>query len=294
MTKPNPYNAKKEWQGADVVERGPLSADDSLFYPQAPSKPDDDEGDVDTKHPDNDASLEESRSQSYQKTDYKKRYDDLKRHYDRKLAEHKAEVARLEAESRANRPTYKPPKTPEELATFKEDNPDVYDIVETVAHMRSEAQIAELQRKIDRLTQDSQTAAFEKAKAELLKLHPDFEEIVNTDEFHEWAKSQPSQIQDWVYRNGSNAKLAARAMDLYKKDSGASKPADEKPAPTKTPQKRQPSAADAVVVSGKAEVNQGNKRVWTHTEIAKLSLREYEKYQEEIDDAFADGRVVQG
>ncbi len=298
MTKANPYNAKKDWHGDDVTDRGPLSADDSLFYRQPPTvdeveESDDEQIGDEASHPD-DEPIEQRRSNAYRKHDYKKRYDDLKRHHDRKLAELKSEMARLEAEARAGRPTYTPPKTPEELATFKEDNPDVYGIVETVAHMQSEAQLNELREEIKRLKTESKKAAHGKAKAELLKMHPDFEDIVKDDKFHEWASNQPEQIQEWIYRNGTNAVLAARAIDLYKKDAGHSSKKDEVKPETNKPKRPKPTAADTVSVGRRAEVSAGNEKVWTQSEIARLSLREYEKHRDEIDEAWLNGRVIKG
>ena len=38
--------------------------------------------------------------------------------------------------------------------------------------------------------------------------------------FHNWADSQPMEIKSWIYENNSDGKLAARAIDLYKKDRG--------------------------------------------------------------------------
>ena len=58
----------------------------------------------------------------------------------------------------------------------------------------------------------------EKAEAELLRLHPDFAEIRDTDEFHEWADEQPKWVQDALYENDNDARSAARAIDLYKID----------------------------------------------------------------------------
>ena len=54
--------------------------------------------------------------------------------------------------------------------------------------------------------------AKEKAEVELLKLHPDFNDIRAKDDFHEWAERQDPTIQGWLYENTSNSKLAARAI----------------------------------------------------------------------------------
>ena len=61
-------------------------------------------------------------------------------------------------------------------------------------------------------------ASRDKAEAELLRLHPDFEDIRETDDFHNWVDEQPQSIQDALYENSSDARTAARAIDLYKAD----------------------------------------------------------------------------
>lgn len=62
------------------------------------------------------------------------------------------------------------------------------------------------------------TATREKAEVELLKLHPDFGEIRDSDDFHEWAEEQPKWVQEALYENDADARSAARAIDLYKAD----------------------------------------------------------------------------
>ena len=59
---------------------------------------------------------------------YKKRYDDLKTYYDKKLSEWKQEKETLEAQSKVaeRQIQYAPPKSAEELEQFKEQFPDVY------------------------------------------------------------------------------------------------------------------------------------------------------------------------
>ena len=41
-----------------------------------------------------------------------------------------------------------------------------------------------------------------------MRLHPDFDEIRDGDEFHEWAEDQPKWVQDALYEN-DDAKSAA-------------------------------------------------------------------------------------
>ena len=103
------------------------------------------EGSVNTEE------LETKKDTPYKKPDYKKRYDDLKRHYDSKLNEFKSREEELIEEATKNRPEYKAPKTEEELEKFKNDYPDVYEVVETVAHMQSESKAKVLEERLSKL-----------------------------------------------------------------------------------------------------------------------------------------------
>ena len=59
---------------------------------------------------------------------FKKRYDDLKRHYDETVSKHKDEVLKLkkEREAIASKPIF---KTKEELEEWRKDYPEMYDSV---------------------------------------------------------------------------------------------------------------------------------------------------------------------
>ena len=76
----------------------------------------------------------------------------------------------------------------------------------------------QLEKKIKQIDEMNISAAKERAEVELLKLHPDFDEIRDSDDFHEWAEQQPKWIQDALYENENDARAAGRAIDLYKAD----------------------------------------------------------------------------
>ena len=135
----------------------------------------------------------------------------------------KSREEELLAEIRSNRPKYKAPKSAEEIEAFKKEYPDVYGVVETVAHLRSSKETEDLKQEIKSLKELNQTVNKEKAEAKLARMHPDFEQIRESDDFHSWASSQPEAIKDWVYGNATNAELASRAIDLFKQDTGKSK-----------------------------------------------------------------------
>jgi len=228
---------------------------------------------------------EATRDEPYKRPDYKKRYDDLKKHYDSKLNEFKSREQELLEEAAKNRPTYKAPKSPEELEKFKEEYPDVFDVVETVSHLQAEERTKVLEERLEKLQQREQELVRQDAEKRLMERHPDFEDIKNSDDFHGWAKEQPSSIQDWIYNNADDADLASRALDLFKKDIGI-----DVPKKSNSKQSKQ-SAADMVSTKTTAVEPQQTK-IWTEREIAKMSMAEFDKHEAEISQAMQEGRIA--
>ena len=304
---PNPYNAKKSWDNSNPkAERGLKGANDSLAYvtprkdavissrepilQQEGGKTKEAEP---TKATNNDDSYLEEPTEQFKKVDFKKRYDDLKRHYDRKLGDWRQKEQALKADLKANRPTYTAPKTPEELATFREDYPDVYDVVDSLAHMRAQEQISSLEDKVSALSEKESASNRRAAEHELLNVHPDFRTIRDSDDFHDWVRVQPEAIQDWVYKNTGDASLASRAIDLYKQDAGYTSETPKAMSTNSLGLDPRGNAADAVQVGAKAQdPSTPQEKLWTTSEIANLSVDQYEKLQPEIDEAFKTGRII--
>ena len=218
---------------------------------------------------------------------FKKRYDDLKRHYDSTLGKHKDEVRTLRTQLEQSAKQIVPPKSKEELEAWKKEYPDVYQMVETIAINKADTRAKEIETKYQNLQSQQEQLSQEKAEVELLKLHPDFQEIRQKDEFHEWATKQDAVIQDWLYENRANAQLAGSAIDLYKMDKGLGKYSNKQEKDIKK------EAAKAVSKTRKAESTEGAKpkKIWSNAEISKMSVNEYEKYEEEIDKAVREGRI---
>ena len=76
--------------------------------------------------------------------------------------------------------------------------------------------LAALEERIKAIDEMQLSATKEKAEAELMQMHPDFDEIRDSDEFHEWAEEQPKWVQDALYENDNDARSAARAIDSTK------------------------------------------------------------------------------
>ena len=217
---------------------------------------------------------------------FKKRYDDLKRHYDSTLGKHKDEVRTLRTQLEQSSKQFVPPKSKDELEAWRKEYPDVYDMVETIAMTKADTRAKEMEDKYQNLQVQQEQISREKAEVELLKAHPDYKDIRQKDEFHEWASRQDPVIQGWLYENTSNSSLAGRAIDLYKMDKGTSGLSKKEEKAVKK------EAAKAITKTAKAtETELPKKKVWSNAEISKMSVREYAKYEEEIDKAVREGRI---
>ena len=271
----NPYNMNKSWHKEDEI--GFQDADGVFFEkPQAKQE-------ADIEEP---VEQEATKDEPYKRPDYKKRYDDLKKHYDSKLNEFKSREQELLEEAANSRPSYVAPKSPEELEKFREEYPDVYEVVETVSHLQSEEKSKDLREKLEKLQSREQELVRKDAEKRLMDKHPDFEDIRNSDDFHGWAKEQPKSIQDWVYNNADDADLASRALDLFKKDIGMDV------APKKSNSKQSKKSAADMVSTKTTSVEPQQTKVWTEREIASMSMAEFDKHEAEISEAMQEGRIA--
>ena len=278
----NPYNAKKDYH----VEDKPFTPANQLYF-EEPSEKNKlfDSNDITEVTSTANVNTEELDA-PYKRPDYKKRYDDLKRHYDSKLNEFKSREQELIEEATSNRTEYKAPKSPEELEEFKNNYPDVYEVVETVAHLQSETKAKVLEERLSKLQERENQLVRQDAEKRLMERHSDFEDIRNSDDFHSWAKEQHSSIQAWVYDNDNNADLASRALDLFKKDLGIDLPKD-----MSSSKQTRKSAADMVSTKTKS-IEPNQQKVWSEKEISAMSVAEFDKFEKEISDAMQMGRIV--
>jgi len=267
---PTPYQGayKKE---LDDVDPEPNPAEEEI--PEAA-----------TSKEESESFVEQTTKSEQPEHDYKKRYDDLKKHYDAKIEEHKSkeqELLELAKQASDGGVNYNPPKTPEELEQFREQYPDVYNVIETVAHSQAENKTKALQDEIKDLQGDRKRLTKEKAEQELLRIHPDFMQIKAEDDFITWLQDQPPSIADGVTKNNTDAKWAARVIDLYKADKGISRTSKKQATNT---------AADYVPTKKSSEPSKGKKE-WSAEEIRRMKPHEFEKYEKEIDLARREGRI---
>ena len=283
----NPYNQKKNYLDYDAMDEAsqqPFADANTIAYKKDSPKTVVDTGRVQDEEEEEAKVEAKVEAQPYKKVDYKKRYDDLKRHYDDKVNTFKQKEEELHAQLRANRPKYQAPKSKEELQEFKKNYPDVYDVVESVAHTQATKEMEDLKEEINSLRTKNTEISKKEAESTLARLHPDFNTIRESDEFHQWADSQPEEIKGWIYSNATNATLASRAIDLFKQDVGKSK--------SKEVSGDLVPASEMIQIKNSKDVGYGSKKIWTRSQIAAMSQSEFDKNEKSITDAMSEGRII--
>ena len=216
---------------------------------------------------------------------FKKRYGDLRRHTQEKEQEFQKQIDELKNQlDSATRKEIKLPKSDEDIETWAKDYPDVAAIVETIAIKKAKEQSSALEERVKAIDDMQSSAKKEKAEAELMRIHPDFGDIRDSDEFHEWAEEQPKWVQDALYDNDNDARSAARAIDLYKSDKGIS---EKKPASNK-------DAAKSVETRNSRNKPQEDETstYLRESQVQKMSPQEYEKKSDEIMEAIRSGKFI--
>ena len=227
----------------------------------------------------------EAEPESAEERSFKKRYGDLRRHSQQQQTQLQKQIDELKQQlEQSTSNQIKLPKSEEELSEWARQYPDVAKIVETIAIKKAKEQTEALDQRLKSLDEREALTAKEKAEDELLRLHPDFDQIRDDDEFHNWVDEQPKWVQQALYENDTDARAAARAIDLYK--------ADKKIATKRSTSNR--DAAQSINTRGGRSAPSGEDKdgVIYESQVAKMSTLDYEKYQEDIGKAIKSGKFV--
>ena len=212
-------------------------------------------------------------------TTYKKRYGDLRRHSHQLMQQKDQEVAQMKAQlDQAAKGQIKFPKTDEEIDQWSKKYPDVAAIVDSIARKRSSEALQEGERRMEGLRQFESKLTRKEAEQQLLQLHPDFNSIRQDKSLHEWVDMQPQFIRDSLYKNTTDAKGAARAIDLYKADTGKRK-------------NNSRSAAQAVGRTSSSTPSTNQRADYSESQIEAMSDRDFAKHADAIEEARQKGKI---
>ena len=216
---------------------------------------------------------------------FKQRYGDIRRHMKDKEQEWKLRFEKLESQlESATKNELVLPKSDEEIEAWSKKYPDVAGIVEAIADKKAQERSSDIDKRLKEVEELRITAKREKAEAELAALHPDFNNIRADDVFHEWAKEQPKWVQDALYENVDDAKSVARVIDLYKVDKGIT--SKKAPSPDKE------AASSIKTKRNTTPEHDETSKILRESQVANMTIKEYEKRQAEIMDAQRSGNFI--
>jgi len=215
---------------------------------------------------------------------FKKRYGDLRRHSQKQLQEQVEKINALQSQlEKSTKQEIKLPKSDEDIEAWARKYPDVAAIVETIAIKKAQEQSSGLEARVKEIDEMRDKANRDKAEVELMTVHPDFADIRDSDEFHEWAEEQPKWIQDALYENDSDSRSASRAIDLYKADKGiknkrSNTSKDAAKAVSKTNARNEPSSQESGSIK--------------ESTVQKMTAHQYEKNADAIMEAIRSGKFI--
>ncbi len=213
---------------------------------------------------------------------YKKRYDDIRKLQSNTAAELKAIKAQLE--NAKEQGIVRPPKSDEDIQAWADKYPDVAAIVETIAEKKAQEKFSFAEERLREIDEMSAEANRSKSMDAIRASHSDFDDLKESDEFHDWAGEQPKWVQDALYENQDDPRSVVRVIDLYKVDKGLD---------TKSRKKSSKAAASAVVTKRTTKPTQAETDVsFTESMISKMSIHEFEKNQDAIMEAQRSGKFI--
>ena len=213
---------------------------------------------------------------------YRKRYDDIRKLQTNTAAELKAIKAQLE--NAKEQGLVRPPKSDEDIQAWADKYPDVAAIVETIAEKKAQEKFSVAEERLRQIDEMSEEANRSKSMDVIRASHNDFDDLKESDEFHDWAGEQPKWVQDALYENQDDPRSVVRVIDLYKGDKGLD---------TKSRKKSTKEAASAVVTKRSTKPSQADtEATFTESMISQMSMKDFEKNQDAIMEAQRTGKFV--
>lgn len=223
---------------------------------------------------------------------WENRYNHLRSKYDKKITDYVEEIQSLKDQGRLQQ-DIPLPATEDELNEWMTKYSDTAKVIESLIIKRSQETQKPLEERLNQIEKREKKVNKREAEILIKESHSDYLQLQDSTHFRDWILTQPDALVSCLTdKTKFDAFGAIRAIDLYKSDLQLTSRQEQEEVQT-TP--REPSAADLVPTNKRTDVRSPqNKRVWTTTEIGKLKPHEYEKFEQEIDLARSEGRVVQG
>ena len=234
-----------------------------------------------TKEKTSDTEAEEETLSAEERT-YKKRYGDLRIHLNKQSEELKEIKEQLE--NAKTNGSVRPPTSDESIEAWAKKYPDIAGIVETIATKKADEKFAKADQRLQEIDKINAQTKRRKAEDEIRSSHSDFDDLRDSDDFHNWADEQPKWVQDALYENQDDPQSVVRVIDLFKIDKGMdtnSRRRNTKDAASQVKTKRNTRIDDKGVAGQILE-----------SQVQKMSAKEYEAQSDNIMEAIRTGKFV--
>lgn len=236
-----------------------------------------------------------------QKHDWQKRHADSRRQnaeLQKQLKELKAELKNVQLESN-KKERLKNLSTEEDIEKFRAEYPDFTRVLDTMVEKR----LAEVDEEFSNKTKDLDTIKAElhvaKTMGQVLKRHPDAEQVKNSDEFVDWITEEaPENTVDTLNNPYATSKQLNAIITLFKADTGWKAPVDEseeevvEEAPKKKRKTRQPPEDVPSKTATKTDPVSKRDYLYSDSMVNAMSDKEFEQHMEQIDKARREGRYL--
>lgn len=199
---------------------------------------------------------------------WKKRHGDLRRLSQKQAEDLKKANARLAALEKEQRSVGLP--SAEEAEEWATANPKAAAIIRALANEQtssSSEDVIAIKKELEKSKQE----------VKIKKVHPDFEEVTSSDEFHDWAEEQTQSVQNLIYDGDVDDVIWA--LNLYKKESVVSNPNKDAAKNIKDKKSNAPS-------------DDSGKKKFSESQVQKMSMSEYEKHEDAIKESMKTGTFV--
>lgn len=228
---------------------------------------------------------------------WKERYGNLRRHQaDQEKALRKEKDDLIKQLERATKQELKFPEDAsiEEVIAWGEEFPKVAGILETFANHKISEKTKGLAEEVELIKQERLQLAKERAVTQVLKKHDDFLDFVDSPDFQEWIARQPTErgpiigqaLQNALWENDTDHVSAIKAIDQYKQDKASA---------ARPRRRNEPERQAATTVPTQTSVtptNGSGKRAFLESEVENMSIRDYIKFEADIEEARREGRFV--
>ena len=265
-----------EARGEEVVEDQPSGENTEDTEVQATDDPKQEEATEETKAQEDDSEL------TAEEKSFKKRYGDLRRHMQEKEKEWTKKLENLATETRIQEAAV--PTSEDELITWMEKNPESAGAIRSLIQKEADSLFGESKKRLVELDEAYKETTKLKAENIIRKTHEDFDELRQSDKFHNWAEAQPKWVKDALYENMDDPGSVIRVIDLYKIDNGMNIAAKKQ---------SKKAAASSVSKGTRTTIDaEGLSNQLKESDVAKMSDKEFEDRQDEINEAMRNGKFV--